>query len=112
MQEAETYSQGNKRVIKNKKLRQAVGWVKPPMLAAVRWVGFWGDGMEVGQSKRSKMPCGWFVGSSTVRAVQLDPKGPFSGACEAEVMMETRCGIVDFRLSLRHKWRCEPQSKS
>jgi hypothetical protein len=47
MQEAETYSQGNKRIIKNKKLRQAVGWVKPPMLAAVRWVGFWGDGMEV-----------------------------------------------------------------
>ena len=50
IQEAETYSQGNKRVIKNKKCRPAVGWVNPPMLAVVGWVGFAGDGMAMRQS--------------------------------------------------------------
>jgi len=60
-QEAETYSRGNRRVIKYEKRQQAAGAVKPPMAAITKKMGFWGDGFDGCYSKQSRMPYGWSI---------------------------------------------------
>jgi hypothetical protein len=65
------------------------------------------DGMVVRQSAQSRTPYGWSVGSPRIRAVQLDPNRPFLVAVRLMLMMESRCGVVDFRLPLRHIWAPE-----